>query len=265
MPSPRFPALFLGLFLLFGPSRPARGQTVESLRFPSGGTSIALERFAPTVPGPARPAVLVFNGAGGTLLDGPEMRRVARALAAAGHPAYVVHYFNRTNTVVARNAVLLKLYADWLPTVRDAVAFVHDREGSRPVGLYGYSLGAFLAVAVSGDNPRVGAVVEQAGGIWNNRGESLGRRVPPVLMVHGREDQRVPFGKYAVPLQGFLRDRGTLVETRFVPGEGHRFSDAAQGGARTAAVDFLTRRLEPVQGRRASRASMRPVRPRSTR
>ena len=242
------------MLLLFAfPVALARGQSSppptpppETLRFPSGGKLIRVDRFAPppaAVEGVRRPspAVLVLHGAGGTLLDGPEMRRVARALAAAGHPAYVVHYFGRTGTIVARDAVLRRHYVDWLPTVRDALAFVHDREGGRPVGIYGYSLGAFLAVGASGDNPRVGAIVEQAGGIWDNREDRLGRRMPPVLMVHGREDQRVPFNQYAVPLQGFLRGRSPRVETRFVPGEGHRFSTGAQAEVRGAVTEFFAR------------------------
>ena len=242
------------LVFLFFAACLARAQTTEqtpppeALRFPSGGTSIRVDRFAPAAGSPPGAAVLVLHGAGGTLLDGFEMRRMAKALAAAGHPAYVVHYFNRTGTIVARNAVLLRRYVDWLPTVRDAVAFVHDREGARPVGIYGYSLGAFLAMGVSGDNPRVGAIVEQAGGIWDNREERLGHRVPPVLMVHGREDGRVPFKQYAEPLLTFLRQRGTVVETRFVVGEGHSFSAAAQAGVRPAAVAFFAGHLggEPV-------------------
>lgn len=256
-PAPRFPALPTTLLLLLlalpalAHARTAGGNlppTPETLRFPSGGRDIRVDRYAPAAVEPPvgkRPgAVLVLNGAGGTLLDGPEMRRVAASLAASGRPAYVVHYFNRTNTVVARDAVLRRLYATWLPTVRDAVAFVHEREGGgRPVGLYGYSLGAFLSVAVAGDNPRVGAVVEQDGGIWNNREENLGRHLPPVLMVHGREDRRVPFAEYAVSLQGFLRRRGTVVETRFVPGEGHSFSAPAQAGVRAATVEFFNRHL----------------------
>ena len=176
----------------------------EALTFPSGGARIRVDHFAPAAGAPLRPAVLVLHGAGGTLLDGPEMRRVAGALAASGHPAYLVHYFNRTGTIVARDAVLRKLYAVWLPVVRDAVDFVHQREGGHaPVGLYGYSLGAFLSVGVAGDNPRVGAVVEEDGGVWNNESARLGHRMPPVLMVHGREDQRVPFAQYALPLPAF--------------------------------------------------------------
>lgn len=272
---PFLPTLGVCLLLL-GLPRLLAGQTVrppspETFRFPSGGVPIRVERFAPPPGREPRPAVVVLHGAGGMLFDGPEMRRVAGALAAAGHPAYVVHFFNRTGTLAARNAILYKHYPDWLPTVRDAVAVVQERENRGPVGVYGYSLGAFLAMAVSGDNPRVGAVVEQAGGIWDNVESRLGRRVPPVLMVHGRDDGRVAFAKYAVPLQRFLRARNTSVETRFVPGEGHVFSAGAQAGVRNAAADFFGRRLGRAgdsaagQGRNASRASIRPVRPRSIR
>ncbi|HEX8280045.1 MAG TPA: hypothetical protein VF551_01600, partial [Chthoniobacterales bacterium] len=66
--------------------------------------------------GQPKPAVLVLHGAGGTLLDGPEMRRVARHLAERGNAAYLVRYFERTGTLFARDATMQKHFGEWRQT-----------------------------------------------------------------------------------------------------------------------------------------------------
>ncbi len=230
--------LALGLLLLMGAVvQLGAAPGPERLAFPSAGRQIAADRYAPA-PGPVGAPVIVLHGAGGLVFDGPDMRRMARALAAAGHPVYLVHYFNRNGAIVAWDGLMQRHFDEWLAGVRDAVAWVHAREGGRPVGIYGYSLGAFLAVAAASDNPDVGAIVEQAGGIWNSQEERVGK-MPPVLMVHGLADKRVPFKKYAEPLLRVLRERGCRVETDFVPGEGHGFKQPSLTPVREKTAKFL--------------------------
>ena len=202
---------------------------------------IRADRYAP-VGMPSHRAVIVLYGAGGMVFDGPSMKRLARALAANGDTAYLLHYYNRTGSIVAIDSTMQKHFGEWLETLRDGIRWVHAREGkgARPIGVYGYSLGGFLAIAAASDNPLVGAVTEQAGGIWNSEEKRVGK-MPPVLMVHGLEDKRVPFEKYAKPLLRVLRARGGRVETEFVPGEGHVFSEAAMARVRPKVAKFLTR------------------------
>lgn len=190
-----------------------------------------------------RPVILVLHGAGGMLLDGPEMRRMARQLAAAGNSAYLVHYFDRTRTLVARDATMQRHFAEWSQTVRDSILAIQTLRGAdAPVGLYGYSLGGFLALSAASDNPGVGAVAEHAGGVWNSKMERIGK-MPAVLMVHGERDARVPFTKYAKPLLPVLQKRAAAVETRFFAGEGHGFTPPALVEVRAAVANFFRRRL----------------------
>lgn len=218
--------------------------TPAELYFQSAGRPIEIDLYPPAGSQPARGTILVLHGAGGQLFDGPAMRRVARQLAAAGETVYVLHYFNRTGTIAARDAVMQAHFDDWLGTVRDAIAWVQARQGKRnaPIGIYGYSLGAFLAVAAASDNPAVGAIAEQAGGMWNAQEQRVGR-MPPVLMVHGRADQRVPLAKYGQPLLRVLRERGGKVETLFVAGEAHVFSAPAMAVVRVKLVDYFAREM----------------------
>jgi dienelactone hydrolase len=212
-----------------------------TLFFESGGRKIRADRYAP-VGTQSHRTVIVLYGAGGMVFDGPSMKRIARALADAGDTAYLLHYYNRTGTVVALDSTMQKHFGAWLETLRDGIAWAHGREENkaRPIGLYGYSLGGFLAIAAASDNPLVGAVTEQAGGIWNSEEKRVGK-MPTVLMVHGLEDKRVPVEKFAKPLLRVLRARGGHVETDFVPGEGHVFSEAAMAVVRPKVAKFFDR------------------------
>jgi dienelactone hydrolase len=216
---------------------------VSKISLQSDGHRIRIDTYATTRSG-KHPAILVLHGAGGTLLDGPEMRRVARQLAETGNTVYLVHYFNRTGTIVAMDAGMQKNFPAWLTTVRDSIKFAQrDSANPLPVGIYGYSLGGFLALAAASDNPAVGAVVEHAGGIWNGEAERI-KHMPPVLVVHGEGDRRVAFQKYAQPLVTVLRERGATPKVRFFPGEGHVFTAVAMSSVRGAAVEFFRQHLK---------------------
>ncbi len=186
----------------------------------------------------------MLYGATGASIDVPPLHQFARALAAKGDTVYVLHYFDRTGTIAASEREMQARFDDWLQTVRDGIAWVHEREGQkrRPLGLYGYSLGAFLAIAASSNNPLVGALVEQAGGMWN-AGEARVGKMPPILMVHGVADKLVGFENYARPLLRVLHQRGADVETEFVGGEGHEFSEAEMKIVRPKTANFFARKL----------------------
>ena len=177
------------------------------------------------------------------LFDGPEMRRVARHLAAAGNSVYLLHYFNRTGTVFARDRTMERHFGAWRETVRDSIVAIQERrKDSAAIGIYGYSLGGFLALFTASDNPRVGAVVEHAGGVWSGKADRI-RRMPPVLAIHGERDARVPFEKYARPLVSLLRSRGGPVKALFFATEGHVFTQESMLKVREEATRFFQQHL----------------------
>lgn len=236
-------SLFVTAGTLFGESGGPRTTNVSATSFQSAGRAIRVERFQPT-DNRKHPRVLVLHGAGGMIFDGPEMRRVARSLAEHGNTVDLVHYFDRTGTLFARDATMQTHFEEWLGTVRDAVSWAAS-ENPSPVGIYGYSLGAFLAVAAASDNPAVAAVVEHAGGIWNNKTARIGR-MPAVLILHGRLDGRVPFEKYSEPLAARLRERSSHVETHVFPNEGHGFTAEAMTEVKERAAHFFQMQLSPA-------------------
>jgi dienelactone hydrolase len=250
MTQPHF--LSLGLLLLLTlAAAPVLAQppAASAQCFESGGKRVRVDLYEPVPVAGPRPMIVVLYGAGGILNDGPDMRRLARRLAEAGNAVAIVHYFNRTGTVVIlRDAIMRQHFDAWLDTVRAGIRWARARQGrdAAPIGVYGYSLGAFLALAAASDNPDVGAVVEQAGGIWYGQSGRL-RRLPPVLLMHGESDRRVAFDKYPKALLALLRPRGSVAGTRFFPGEGHRFGPAAREQAHEEVVRFFARKLRPAR------------------
>ena len=218
--------------------------TVTQRSFESGGEKILVDVYTPRAAGPRAP-ILVLHGAGGMLFDGPEMTRVAKRLATAGFECYQVHYFDRTHTWFARQAVLLKLFPTWLATVQDAVDWLHRQRSEAPkIGIFGYSLGAFAAIETARRDPTIGAVVAEAGGFWHGHPEGATRQpLPPILVLHGTADMRVPNEKYTQPLLHYLRAHDERYEKKFYPGEGHVFSAEAAADVREEAAEFFTRHL----------------------
>ncbi|MEY2578273.1 MAG: carboxymethylenebutenolidase, partial [Verrucomicrobiota bacterium] len=110
----------------------AEGANVRptSLFFESAGRKIRADRYAP-IGTPSHRTVIVLYGAGGMVFDGPSMKRVARALADAGDTVYLLHYYNRTGTIVALDSTMQKHFGAWLETLRDGIAWAYGREENK--------------------------------------------------------------------------------------------------------------------------------------
>lgn len=241
---------FLAL-LLFVPSiffaQGANGRESRT-SFENGGRKIAVEIFKPVTPG-RHPAILVFHGAGGMLLDGPAVHRFARALAENDFAAFVVHYFDRTGTIFARDPSIHKYFDTWRSTVNDAVSFVAGRPDIDPhaIGCFGYSLGAYLSLAQAAHDRRIEAVAELAGAADKKHTGTV-QRLPPILIMHGDRDQRVPV-KNAYNLEKILKRLDVPYEMKIYRGEGHVLSAASQADAAARAVRFFQQHLKASAAR----------------
>ena len=211
--------------------------------YESGGRRIRVETFLPAGHD-KRPAVLVLYGSGGALLGKAEMVKVARQLAENGMAAFLVHYFNRTGTLAARDPSINKHWPAWLETVRDGVDAVaaHPRVNPGAIGMFGYSLGAFLAVSESTTDARVDAVAEVAGGLFGGVA-GRARRFPKVLILHGREDERVPMRGNVAQFQDLAARFHVEPQVKIYEGQGHSFTRDFASDARARAVAFLQQAL----------------------
>jgi carboxymethylenebutenolidase len=212
---------------------------IANTSFQSGGRSITVQEFLPVLPG-RYPAVIALYGSGG-LREG-WADQPARLMAGQGFSVFIVHYFDRTATVWADRDTTQKGFPLWMGTIGDGIGFAaqHASVDLQRIGLLGFSLGAYLALAVASLDVRVKAVVDFFGGLPE---ELHGfTRMPPVLILHGEQDRVVPVSE-ANRLRELLERSGTPYEIKLYPGAGHGFSvlQFLDAGQRT--VQFLRKYL----------------------
>jgi dienelactone hydrolase len=215
---------------------------MEQTSFTSGGKTIEVNAHFTELE--TAPAIIVLHGAGGVDAGNRYVGHLAAAVAAHGYSTFVVEYFDRTGTTYASDTEIHKHFDAWVETIKDAVTFVaqQPRVDAEKIGTFGYSLGGYLAVAHAARDPRVRATVELAGGVDRDYSKQV-KRLPPLLIVHGREDQRVLFAR-GVELEKFARGLGSAVETEYYPGERHILSPVAALRALGRALDFFQTHLK---------------------
>jgi len=213
----------------------------EELSFTSGGRRIGIQAWRSQRA--YSPAVLVLHGAGGADAGNRYISHMGRAVATQGFDTFLLEYFDRTETTYATETLIKTNGPAWLETIQDAIDFLSSREDvdSEHIGMFGYSLGGYLAVAQAARDERIKAIVELAGGVDAETAASV-RRLPPMLIVHGREDQRVSFTN-ALELQSLCEKLRTPVQTLFLPGERHLLSPGAGLVAVRQALHFFDAHL----------------------
>ena len=208
--------------------------------FESGGQSIRLDAYIPESAGKL-PAVVALYGSGGGVsgMDGP-----ASMLAAQGFAVFVLHYFDRTGTVEAKDKqTIFRNFPAWGKTLWDALGHIekHPQVDARRIGLLGFSLGAYLALSVASVDSRVQAVVEFFGGLPKEM-KFFMRRLCPVLILHGETDHTVPVQE-AYDLQKILEKKGIPYEMKIYPGAGHGFDNDVWRDAGLRSLHFLQKHL----------------------
>lgn len=215
---------------------------VESqLSFESGGKSIRIDYYAPPGKGQLFPAVIGLHGSGGGY---PLVMVPGRLLAAQGFAVFVLHYFNRTETTwVSDRATILRHGPAWVKTVWDAISFIAHQPKIDPdrVGLLGFSLGAYLALATASIDARVKAVVDFFGGFPKEM-KLFMRRFCPVLILHGEADETVPVSE-AHYIARLAEKRQVPYEMKIYPGVGHGFTPDVMADAGQRTLDFLRKHL----------------------
>ncbi|GJG85243.1 hypothetical protein tb265_04240 [Gemmatimonadetes bacterium T265] len=213
--------------------------------YTSGGARIAVERVA--LPGGGRrPAVLVLYPSDGVAGSGVQyVRRYAQVLAAQGYVAYVVHYFDRTGDTRTDDAREDAEFRVWTAALDDAVTFVQHDPAVNParVGVFGFSLGAWMGLALGAEDRRVGAVVGIGSGLFDSL-RPVVRRLPPTLLLHGRDDDVVPLAR-ALAVDSTLRRLGVVHQLVVYPGQKHGLDGRADLDAQARTVRFFNRELRP--------------------
>jgi carboxymethylenebutenolidase len=211
--------------------------------YQSGTVSIAIEQHEPVTAG-AHPGILVLHGSMGA--GSYWMGRFSPALTRLGAAVYAPRYLQKTGTLLATSKKILdgKHFPAWLAAVRDAVSYVAGRQGidTRRIGVLGFSLGGYLAMALAAEDRRIQAVVELAGGLPPGWEDQVSKDMAPVLLLHGDNDAVVPVSE-AYKAERVLKERGVVCELEVFPGERHWITGAAQARLLMRCSEFLAKHL----------------------
>jgi carboxymethylenebutenolidase len=213
----------------------------SQITFESGGKAIRLDVYLPEDKSHPLPAVIALYGSGGGVSG---MEQPASMLAGQGFAVFVLHYFDRTETVEAYDKpTIMRHFPAWGKTIWDAVGFVagHPAVDADRIALLGFSLGAYLALSVSAVDSRVKAVVEFFGGLPKEV-KFFMRRLCPTLILHGEADEVVPVQE-AYDLQKLLEKKDIPYEMKVYPGVGHGFDNDTWRDAGIRSLQFLQKHL----------------------
>ena len=131
----------------------------EPTKLSSPGDSLVVGVLAiPEAEGP-HPAVLILHGAAGWH---PRYVRIARLLADSGFVALALDYYAGKGSSPIGSPEKLEMWPYYQNSVRSAVAYLRalPEMENQPVGLLGFSRGAFLAISVAASIPSVRVVID---------------------------------------------------------------------------------------------------------
>jgi len=196
--------------------------------------------------GAATPGVILLTGSSGWKTAYAE---TASSLAEVGFTALALDYLAETGCKPSTEEGPRHWLA-WQATVRNAVAYLQEgHRQPRPIGLVGYSLGAFLAISIASDLPEVNAVVDFFGGGGHGPKslEDQVRNLPPLLILHGDRDSVVPVTS-AYQLRDAALAHSRHVEMHVYPGAEHGFNAPwSPHFSKEEALDSLARTIQFLQ------------------
>ena len=203
--------------------------------FISDGKPIRLDHYPPNHAG-SSPAVILVHGSGGPLHG---LDPFAGQAAMFGVHVFVLHYFERTRHNWVAPSQIESHFVAWLETIKDAVSVVAGHPGidASRIGLLGFSLGAFLSLALATQDSRIAAVAELFGGLPEQFTKDAGN-LPPILILHGAQDTTVPID-HAHGLERILQQHKIPYEIKIYPDQGHVFPGLAQLDAMRRVAQFF--------------------------
>jgi len=242
---------FTGAVLLLVAAVPAaRAQNSSVTKFQSEHKSVTIESFIPKINGP-HAAVMVVHGGGGP--DGDWRKSgILEALTAAGYVAFVPHYFDGSGGKWEPSGGAEQLFA-YIRTLNDAARFVAQQPGVQKdgIGLLGFSLGGYVVLGLAEEecshppsqpSPEIKAVVEMYGAMPEFAVSRM-TTMPPVLVLHGENDDVVPVSN-AYTLEKLLKNKSVPYEIKIYPHQGHGFEGAADEDVKQRTVAFLKAHLQ---------------------
>jgi dipeptidyl aminopeptidase/acylaminoacyl peptidase len=181
--------------------------------------------------------LIVLPGSGPSDLD--VARSQAKFFSEHGFRVLLADYLGATDTAQPTPAN----YRRWAQVVEDIVAELHEHPlpRDRKIALIGQSLGATAALLASSHKPSADAIAEWSGQIPNQFFSQI-QTLPPLLILHGEQDDEVPI-MHARQLVRLCQLKDFVCDESLYPNEGHIFSDQTMDAANRRALAFFQTHL----------------------
>lgn len=203
------------------------GPSCSDLTYDSQGAAVRATYCLPGGDARDLPAVVILPGCGGP----PEFSEVGPALAGEGFATLYIDYFTQAGPpggpmCQAGGPAQRAAFRTWLQSIGDGVTWLSGQPRVSPdrIGIFGYSLGAAVAMHAASWDPRYKAVVFLSGLLI----EFLPPRpaaLPPIAIFHGDADDAVPVAQ-AYQLRDMVAAEGRPHEFVVYPGNGHGWPGA---------------------------------------
>ncbi|HTZ58655.1 MAG TPA: dienelactone hydrolase family protein [Acidobacteriaceae bacterium] len=203
---------------------------VEYATFMSHGKAISCTVFEAH---DAVATIILLRGSGPTDLS--LARSQGRFFADHGFRVLLADYLSATPSAAPTPAN----YRRWAQVVDDIAAELRSRPlpRNRKIALIGQSLGAPVAILAGSRKTGIDAIAEWSG-VLPNEFFSQVQNLPPLLIIHGEQDEQVPIVN-ARQLVRLCELKDFTCEAGLYPDEGHLFSNKAIDAANQRTLTFF--------------------------
>lgn len=194
---------------------------------------------------PRGSGVVMMHGSGGGIRSQGPWHDLAMRFAADGYAVLTPAYFDAFADDGIRPQPMMEA---WRKVARDAVDWLAAGQGIAParVGLFGYSLGSYVAVDSALGDCEAGAAIGLAGGV-DVYPPRIPRRRIPVLVIRCERDTHV-LPRNTAAWVSFLRERDVNVRVQVVDGAGHLLTPPEWADVFTRASGFYADNVGRIQG-----------------
>lgn len=205
--------------LAHGQSTPTPA-SFAGVRFPVDGKPVRAILYQPQGT-PRGSGIVMMHGSGGGIRSQGPWHDLAMRFAQDGYWVLTPAYFDAYADDGIRPAPMM---AAWREVAKVAVEWLAAGQGLAParVGLFGYSLGSYVAVDTALGDCEAGAAIGLAGGV-DVYPPRVPRRRIPVLIIRAERDTHV-LPRNTAAWVSYLRERDINVRVQVVDGAGHLFT-----------------------------------------
>ena len=213
----------------------AVGPTYEGMTFESHGKPIRAIHYRPEGEG-RRAAIVMMHGSGGRIRNSGPWHELALRFAGDGYQVLTPLFTDAFPDDGIRPERMMEAWRDVGEHAIDW--FIERGVDRRRTGMFGYSLGSYVAVDGALGNSQAAAAIGLAGGVDVYTPRVPRRRIP-VLMIRAQNDTHV-LPRNTAAWVDFLREHQVAVRVEVIAGAGHLLRPPEWAEVFTRSAEFYS-------------------------